>query len=111
MALARSLVRALEERKAEEILLLDVQGRCPFADYFVLCSASSDRMVRALTESVVETAHKEYRIPARLEGHSESGWVLVDLGTVIAHILSPQRREYYDLEGFWKDGKVIVRIQ
>ncbi len=68
-------------------------------------------MLRALEETVVEAAHKEHKIPARLEGRPESGWVLVDLGTVIAHIFTPQRREYYDLEELWQDGKVIVRIQ
>jgi ribosome-associated protein len=68
-------------------------------------------MLRALSETVVEAAHKEYRVSARIEGHPDSGWVLVDLGSVIAHIFSPQRREYYDLEEVWKDGKVIVRIQ
>jgi ribosome-associated protein len=104
-------VRALEEKKAEEILLLDVQGRCSFADYFVLCSASSDRMLRALMEVVIETAHKEHRAAARTQGRSESGWVLVDLGSVIAHILTPARREFYDLEGFWKEAKVVVHIQ
>jgi ribosome-associated protein len=111
LALARSLVRALEEKKAEEILLLDVQGRCSFADYFVLCSASSDRMLRALVEAVAETAHMEYHAAARMEGRAESGWVLVDLGSVIAHILSPARREYYNLEDFWKEAKVLVHIQ
>ncbi len=105
------MVRTLEEKKAEEILLLDVQGRCSFADYFVLCSASSDRMLRALTESVVETAHKEFRVPARMEGRSDSGWVLVDLGSVIVHLLTPARREYYNLEDFWKEAKVVVHIQ
>lgn len=109
--MARSLVRALEEKKAEEILLLDVQGRCSFADYFVLCSASSDRMLRALVESVAETAHMEYHAASRMEGRAESGWVLVDLGSVIAHILSPARREYYNLEDFWKEAKVLVHIQ
>jgi len=111
LALARSLVRTLEEKKAEGILLLDVQGLCSFADFFIICSASSERMLRALKESVVETAHQEYRISARSEGRSESGWVLVDLGSVITHILSPTRREYYNLEGFWKEAKVMVHIQ
>jgi ribosome-associated protein len=111
LALARGLVRALEDKKAEEILLLDVQGKCSFADYFVICSASSDRMVRALKETVLETAHKEFHAAARPQGRSESGWVLVDLGPVIAHILSPARREFYDLEGFWKEARVVVRIQ
>jgi ribosome-associated protein len=111
LALARSLVRALEDRKAEGILLLDVTGRCSFADYFVICSGSSERMLRALAESVIETAHKEFRLPTRVEGKSDSGWVLIDLGSVIAHILSPDRREYYDLEGFWKEARVLVHIQ
>ena len=109
--MARSLVRALEEKKAEDILLMDVTGQCSFADYFVLCSASSDRMLRALSESVIETAHKEYHLATRVEGRSDSGWVLVDLGSVIVHILTPERREYYDLEGFWKQAKVMVHIQ
>ena len=109
--MARNLVRALEEKKAEEILLLDVQGHCSFADYFILCSATSERMLRALGEAVIETAHKEHRAAGRMQGRSESGWVLVDLGSVIAHILTPSRREFYDLEGFWKEAKVLVHIQ
>ncbi len=111
MELGRRLVRALEDRKAEEILLLDVQGLCSFADYFLLCSGSSDRMLRALTETVVETAHKEFHLSARTQGRPDGGWVLVDMGSVIAHILTPERREYYDLEGFWKEAKVLIRIQ
>jgi ribosome-associated protein len=111
LALARSLVRTLEDKKAEEILLLDVQGHCSFADYFIICSGSSDRMLRALTDSVIETAHKDFHAHARMEGRSESGWILVDIGPVIAHILSPERREYYNLEEFWKEAKVLVHIQ
>jgi ribosome-associated protein len=111
LALAQQLVRALEEKKAESILLLDVQGSCPFADYFVLCTGSSERMLRALAEVVAETAHRDARTPARLEGHAVNGWILVDMGAVVAHILSPQRREYYDLEDLWKDARKIVQIQ
>ncbi len=109
--LARDLVRSLEEKKAEEIHLLDLQGRCPFADYFILCSGSSERMLRALAETVAETAHRAGHVPARLEGHSVNGWILVDIGAVIVHILSPDRREYYDLENLWKEAKVLVKIQ
>lgn len=111
MKLARSLVRALEDKIAEEILLLDVQGLCSFADYFIICSGSSERMLSALAEAVAETAHKEFHAQARSHGRSESGWILVDIGPVIVHMLSPDRREYYDLEGFWKEAKVLVHIQ
>ncbi|MBN2083726.1 MAG: ribosome silencing factor [Anaerolineales bacterium] len=105
------MVRTLEEKIAEEILLLDVQGICSFADYFIICSGSSERMLNALAEAVMETAHKEFHARARSRGRSESGWILVDTGAVIVHMLSPDRREYYDLEGFWKEAKVLVHIQ
>jgi ribosome-associated protein len=105
------MVRALEDKKAEEILLLDVRGVCSFADFFIICTASSDRMVRALMESVAEAAHKEFHAAVRTEGHPETGWVLVDLGSVIAHVFSPSRRKYYNLEDFWRDAKVMVHIQ
>jgi ribosome-associated protein len=68
-------------------------------------------MLRALAEVVVEAAHHEGNKPARLEGHAVNGWILVDMGSVIAHILTPQRREYYDLEQLWKDGKKLIQIQ
>ncbi len=68
-------------------------------------------MLRALADAVMETAHKEFHAQARSVGRSESGWILVDLGPVIVHILSPDRREYYNLEEFWKEAKVLVHIQ
>jgi ribosome-associated protein len=111
LSLAQNLVRALEEKKAEEILLLDVQGTCPYADYFVLCTGTSDRMLQALAEVVAETAHREGPTPARLEGRAVNGWILVDMGAVLAHILSPQRRKYYDLEKLWKYAKKLIQIQ
>jgi ribosome-associated protein len=111
LSLAQNLVRALEDKKAEEILLLDVQGTCSFADYFLLCTGTSERMLQALAEVVAETAHREGRMPARLEGRAVNGWILVDMGAVVAHILSPQRRKYYDLEKLWKDAKKLIQIQ
>jgi ribosome-associated protein len=101
----------LEDKKAEAILLLDMQGQCPFADFFVLCTGTSERMLRALAETVAETAHQKGHVPARVEGKSVNGWILMDVGAVIVHLLSPDRREYYDLEGLWKDAKVLLQIQ
>jgi len=60
---------------------------------------------------VAETAHREGRTPARLEGRAVNGWILVDMGAVVAHILTPQRRKYYDLEKLWKDAKKLIQIQ
>jgi ribosome-associated protein len=104
-------VNVIEERKGENIVLLDIQGLAPFADYFVICSGSSDRMLQALADAAVEKVHKQYQLPARVEGIPQEGWVLVDFGDVILHLFSPNRRDYYRLEELWAQGKVLVRLQ
>jgi ribosome-associated protein len=109
---ARSLVDALEDKKAEDIILLDVQGQCSFADYFVVCTASSERQLDALVEAVTETARKQHRLkPPRIEGHAAGGWVLVDFRDVIVQAFSTEQRRRYKLEDLWHTGKVVVRIQ
>lgn len=104
-------MNVIEEKKGEDIVLLDIQGLAPFADYFVICSGSSDRMLQALADAAVEKVHKQYHLPARVEGIPQEGWVLVDFGDVILHLFSPDRRDYYRLEELWAHGKVLVRLQ
>jgi ribosome-associated protein len=104
----------LEEKKGEDILLLDIHEYSSFADYFVICSGTSDRMLQALADSVMDQVRKEYKeysIRGRKEGLAENGWVLVDFGDVILHLFSPERREYYQLEELWSRGKVLLRLQ
>ena len=109
--MARSIVDVIEAKKGEDIVLLDIQGLAPFADFFVICSGTSDRMLRSLADAAVEIIHKEYRLPTRVEGLPQDGWVLVDCGDVILHIFSPDRRDYYRIEELWSQGKVLVRLQ
>jgi ribosome-associated protein len=109
--LARTIVDMLEERKAENILLLDVQEVTILADYFVICSATSERQIRALSGDLSRQLKAEVGKPLNVEGQADSGWVLVDYGDVIVHIFSPSMRTFYDLEGFWKEAKTVVRIQ
>ena len=104
-------MNVIEERKGENIVLLDIQGLAPFADYFVICSGSSDRMLQALADAAIEKVHKQYQLAARVEGIPQEGWVLVDFGDVILHLFSPNRRDYYRLEELWAQGKVLVRLQ
>jgi ribosome-associated protein len=111
LKLAHDIVKVLEDKKAEEIVLLDVQGLFAFADYFVVCTASSDRMIRALAESIREEAHASSQAPIRLEGRPENGWVLADMGGVVAHLFTRSRRDYYALEELWRNAKVLLRIQ
>jgi ribosome-associated protein len=104
----------LEEKKGEDILLLDIHEHSSFADYFVICSGTSDRMLQALADAVMDQVrkdYKEFRIRGRKEGLAENGWVLVDFGDVILHLFSPERREYYQLEELWSQGKILLRLQ
>ena len=101
----------MENKKGEDIILIDLQGIAIFADYFVICSGSTDRMIQALVDSAIDQVKKEFRINARIEGQAEDGWMLVDYGDIILHIFSPQRRDYYRLEELWSDGKVLLHVQ
>lgn len=96
----------------EDILLLDVSQISPVTDFFVICSGTSERQLRALAESVREMTKKELGLlPHHVEGQPLSGWVLLDFVDVIVHIFAPHLRVYYDLEGLWHEGKVLLRMQ
>jgi ribosome-associated protein len=109
--LARSIVQALEARKGENILLLDISEIASFTDYFVLCTGTSDRMLDALAESTLESIHQQNRKHGRKQGQSREGWVVVDCGDVVVHLFSPDQRAYYNLEEFWQDGRILLKLQ
>jgi len=110
--LARRVIDVVEEKMGENILLLDIREQSPFADFFVLCNGSSERQLKALTRSVRETLKQELGvIPHHIEGEPASGWVLMDYIDVIIHVFSPDLRAFYDLEGMWQEGKVLLRVQ
>lgn len=110
MEVARSLVNVLEEKKAENIVLMDIHEVTSFADYFIICSGSSDRMLNALADAVSEQAHQGFKLRVRVEGRPEDGWLLVDIGDTVVHLFAPEQREYYRLEQLWDQGKVLVRV-
>ena len=111
MEIARSIIDVLEDKKGEDILLLDIHEVAVIADYFVICSGTSDRMLKALADAVVEKVHKEYQLRVRIEGTARDGWQLVDLGDIVVHLMSPDRRNYYRLEELWSNGKTLIRLQ
>lgn len=111
MDISRTIVDALEDKKGEDIILLDIQELAPFADYFILCSGTSERMLQALADAAVEVVHQQYHLPARVEGRPQDGWILVDFGDVILHVFSPDRRDYYRLEELWVQGKILLHLQ
>jgi ribosome-associated protein len=102
----------MEEKKGQDILLLDITALESFTDYFVFCNGTSDRHLNALYEDIRESAKKQFEvIPWSQEGNGESEWILMDYGDVVVHLFEAEKRAYYDLEGFWKEGKVLLRIQ
>ncbi len=104
---ARAAVAAAVDKKAENPLVLDVRGLSGVADYFVVVSADSDRQAAAVADAVDErlTAMGAHRLGA--EGRSGGGWVLLDFGDVVVHVMSPDARGFYDLEGLWADAPRI----
>ena len=104
-------MNSLEEKKDEDILLLDLQNIASFTDYFVLCTGTSDRMLDALAEATLESVRRQHRKRGIREGEARDGWVVVDYGDVVVHLFSPEQRRYYDLEELWNDGRVLLKVQ
>ena len=112
LMLAHTIVDVLEEKKGENILLLDLIGVCSFTDYFILCSGGSERTIKALAEDTRLQIKKRYDLHAQnVEGDASSGWVLIDYGDVILHLFSPTLRSYYRLEDPWREGRVLLHMQ
>ncbi len=101
----------MEEKKGENILLIDIHELADFAEYFVICSGTSDRMLEALAEDAQEKMRSQYQLRGRVEGQASDGWILLDYGDVVVHLLSTDRRNYYRLEELWSKGKVLLRLQ
>lgn len=109
--LARTIVDALEDKKAEDILLMDLSGIAPFTDYFVICTGTSERMLRALVHAALDAAREDYGLKTRVEGEPLDGWLLADFGDVVVHVFSSDQREYYALDSLWNEGKVLLHLQ
>ncbi|MBC7328256.1 ribosome silencing factor [bacterium] len=97
------LAKVLEKKKADDVVVIETKDRTVIADYFVICSATSDTHAKALIEAVEERLEKSGLSPLAVEGIGTLKWSLIDCGDVIVHIFSPEARKYYDLEGIWCD--------
>ena len=101
----------MEEKKGEDIVLLDLKEISAFTDYFIICSGSSDRMLRSLAHTVLEIAKNDYNTVIRIEGEPSNGWMVIDLGDIVVHLFSQEQRDFYELEQLWKNGKIILRVK
>ncbi len=103
--LAASIVQAMQEKKGDQIVVMDMRQVSGLADYFVLCSAESDLQAKALIEHIRKTVKERFReLPWNVEGEDYLQWVLMDYVDVVAHILTPEKRSFYELERLWGDA-------
>ncbi len=109
--LARRIVELAEDKKAADIVLLDLGELTTLADAFVICSGGSERQISAIADGIVEGLKDERVKPIGREGTSESHWVLIDYGSVIVHVFTPPERDYYQLEKHWAEARVVIRVQ
>jgi len=106
VSLEKSLLvaRLMQDKKAQDVVVLDLRELASFTDYFVICTGRSDRQVQAIAEHLeMELRALTFR-PTAVEGLGEARWVLMDLGDVVVHIFQKEVREFYDLEGLWSDA-------
>lgn len=105
--MARIACNALDEKKGEDIKVIDIAGVSVLADYFIIANGTNESQVRALVDNVEEELHKAgYEVKQR-EGYGSGKWVLLDFGDIIVHVFDKENRLFYDLERIWRDGKAI----
>ena len=110
LALAHRIVDLASDKKATDIVLLDVRGQTTMTDYFVICSGASDRQLNAIADGIEQGAKETGAPPISREGDASSHWLLVDYGGVIVHVMSRPEREFYQLEKLWADASLLLRI-
>jgi ribosome-associated protein len=111
LELARRIVELAEDKKAADIVLLDIREQTTMADYFVICSGGSERQLGAIADGIVQALRGEGFRPIGREGRSASHWMLLDFGAVIVHVFTPPERDFYQLERHWAAGRTILRLQ
>lgn len=113
LELARHIVEILEENKGSNIVLLDLRPDVVIADFFVICTSTSDRQMKALLDFVRVGVKEQFNLlPFYSDNYTEGGWVVMDYSEVIVHLFFEETRDFYDLEGLWRsESSVLLSIQ
>jgi ribosome-associated protein len=107
--IASAIADLAADRKALDIVQLDLRGMVGYADYFLICSGRSDRQTKAIHDAIHEGMKRELGLfPRRVEGLTEGRWILMDYLDVIVHVFTPETREYYRLEQLWGEAPALV---
>lgn len=99
--------KVLSDKKAQDIVIIDIQGKATFADYFVICSGTSERQILSLLDDIESAFAKEDLFVKSIEGRQGSGWILMDFGDVIVNLFTKEMREKYSIEKVWGDCQFI----
>jgi ribosome-associated protein len=103
--LLRELVRHATDKKAVDVVELDLRGVLGYTDFFLVCSGNTGRQTKAIHDGILEGLKREHEtLPRRVEGSSSAGWILMDYLDVVVHIFTPEAREYYRLEQLWGEA-------
>ena len=105
--MAKLAYKAMDDKKAEDIRILDISEVTPIADYFIICSGSNNSQMDAIIDNIEETMGRAGYNARRTEGGRNSGWILMDYTDVVVHVFSRDDRLFYDLERIWGDGKTV----
>lgn len=105
--MAKLVCTALEEKKAEDIKVINIEEVSVLADFFIIASGTNRNQVQAMADNVEEILGKEGVNPKQIEGYQTANWVLLDYGDVIVHVFDEENRLFYDLERIWRDGKSV----
>lgn len=106
--MAKIVCAALEEKKANDVKIIDISGVSVLADYFIIASGSNRNQVQAMVDSVQEDLFKKAGVEAKqIEGYQTGNWILLDYTDIIVHVFDEENRLFYDLERIWRDGKDI----
>ena len=103
--MTRLAISALEDKKAEDISIIDISEVSVLADYFLIASGSNRSQIQALTDNVEEKLGRAGYAKKPIEGYDTANWILMDYGDIIVHIFDRENRLFYDLERIWRDGK------
>lgn len=103
-------VAALEEKKGEDVTVINIQGVTVIADYFVIASGSNGNQVQAMADNVDEQLGKAGYTCRQTEGYNSGTWILLDYGNIVVHVFNRDDRMFYDLERIWRDGKIVEDV-
>lgn len=109
--MAKLAYEALEDKKAEDIKILEIGNISIIADYFIIANGTNASQVQALVDNVQEVLGRHGHDPKRIEGLRTASWILLDYGDVVIHVFSKEDRLFYDLERIWRDGKSVSKEQ